>query len=225
MLAEGMRRFGWRMPAAWGRMAERVNITVLEAAERLGVSDDTIRRGLEGKGPLRDLLRDAGHKDNTGRWVIGLTLEAIERNRSLNRRHRQLTPLETPLAALAEADAASLQKLADTLQTMADAAAAAHTAEIQRLAEAHAAELARMQEEITRVREAASDQEVRMRADLTAATAKAETAQAELATERTRAAVATAEANGLRERAQKAEERAGRLEADARRPWWRKLIG
>ncbi|WP_043367483.1 hypothetical protein [Belnapia sp. F-4-1] len=57
------------------------------------------------------------------------------------------------------------------------------------------------------------------------ARAAAERRAEELAAEHTRAAVATAEANGLRERVQKAEERADRLEADARRPWWRKLIG
>ena len=40
-------------------MADKRRMTVLEAAEALGMSDDTIRRGLEGKGPLADVLRDA----------------------------------------------------------------------------------------------------------------------------------------------------------------------
>ena len=48
-------------------MVDRLRLTVAEAAEALAVSDDTIRRGLAGTGPLADLLRDAGHRDNTGR--------------------------------------------------------------------------------------------------------------------------------------------------------------
>jgi hypothetical protein len=188
-------------------MADRVTMTVLEAAQALGVSDDTIRRGLEGKGPLRDLLRDAGHKDNTQRWVIELAPEAIERNRSLGRRHRQRTPPETPLAPPAEADAASLRELADTMRSAADAAAEAHRAELERLVAGHVAELERIQTthgaEVERLREELERDRARL-------------AQTEREREEARVARAAAEGEvkGLRLALE-----------DARRPFWRRLIG
>jgi hypothetical protein len=111
-------------------MVERLRLTVLEASEALGVSDDTIRRGLEGKGPLADLLRDAGIKDNTGRWIIELSTEAIERHRSPVRRSRQHTPPESPQGT----------NLVDALRS----ATAVHAAEVQRLQAAHMAEVERI---------------------------------------------------------------------------------
>jgi chromosome segregation ATPase len=173
-------------------VADRVRMTVLQAAEALGVSDDTIRRGLEGKGPLADLLRDAGSKDNTGRWMIALTTEAIERNRSLGRRHRQHTPPEAPLA---EAETASLRKLAEVLRTASGATTASQKEELERLAAAHSAEVGRLHEELERTR-------------IRAAQAEAEREQA-----RVQAAAAEGEVKALRERAEQAE--AGREAAQA----------
>ena len=92
-------------------MADRLRLTVAEAAEALGVSDDTIRRGLAGTGPLADVLRDAGHRDNTGRWVIELAAEAVERNRSARR--RQPTPPQEAPAAPAEAELIRLREQLD----------------------------------------------------------------------------------------------------------------
>src|SRR4051812_43334785 len=118
-------------------MADRERMTVLQAAEALRVSDDTIRRGLAGKGPLAELLRDAGRRDNTGRWTIELTAAEVERHRMPLPRLRQLTPPETPRAPLAEVDLTSLRDLADTLRISTEAAAAAHAAELERVQAAH----------------------------------------------------------------------------------------
>ncbi len=98
-------------------MADRLRLTVAEAAEALAVSDDTIRRGLAGAGQLADLLRDAGHRDNTGRWVIELTAEEIERHRSIRR--RQPTPPQGPLAAPAEAELPRLRERLDAMRSAA----------------------------------------------------------------------------------------------------------
>src|SRR3954469_23472124 len=114
-------------------MTDRERMTVLQAAEALRVSDDTIRRGLAGKGPLAELLRDAGRRDNSGRWMIELTAADVERHRTPHSRLRQPTPPETPLAPLAEGDAANLRELVDTLRAAMDAATAAHRAELERL--------------------------------------------------------------------------------------------
>ena len=123
-------------------MVDRLRLTVAEAAEALGVSDDTIRRGLAGTGPLADVLRDAGHRDNTGRWVIELTAREIERHRSIRR--RQHTPPQEPPAAPAEAETVRLRERLDALRTAAEAASGAHKEEIQRLAEGHQTEMARL---------------------------------------------------------------------------------
>src|SRR5215210_370234 len=122
-------------------MADRLRMTVAEAAEALVVSDDTIRRGLAGTGPLAELLRDAGHRDNTGRWVIELAAEEVERNRSARR--RQPTQPQEPLAPPADAELARLRERVDALRSAAEAASRAHKEEIQWLAEAHKAELER----------------------------------------------------------------------------------
>ena len=123
-------------------MADRLRLTVAEAAEALGVSDDTIRRGLAGTGPLTDVLRDAGHRDNTGRWVIELAAEAVERNRSARR--RQPTPPQEAPAAPAEAELIRLREQLDAIRSAAESASGAHKEEIQRLVEGHQAELARL---------------------------------------------------------------------------------
>src|SRR5215217_6797708 len=120
-------------------MTDRERMTVLQAAEALRVSDDTIRRGLAGKGPLAELLRDAGRRDNSGRWMIELTAAEVERHRTPLPRHRQPTPPEAPLTPLAEGDAATLRDLADTLRIAAEASAAAHAAELERVQAAHTA--------------------------------------------------------------------------------------
>jgi hypothetical protein len=122
-------------------MADRLRMTVAEAAEALAVSDDTIRRGLAGTGPLADLLRDASRRDNTGRWVIELTAAEVERNRSARR--RQPTQQQEPLTAPTEAELARLRERLDTHRSAAEAASVAHKEEIQRLAEGHRAELER----------------------------------------------------------------------------------
>jgi hypothetical protein len=160
-------------------MGERLRLTVLEAAEALGVSDDTIRRGLSGTGPLADLLRDAGHRANDGRWIIELTAEAIERHRAPTRRQRlQHTAPDLPPASQAEAEVVRLRERVDALRSAAEAAAAAHREELERLAAGHSGELARLQ--------AAHAAEVgRLRADLdherTERRAEAERAAAERA--------------------------------------------
>jgi hypothetical protein len=118
-------------------MVDRLRLTVAEAAEALAVSDDTIRRGLAGTGPLADLLRDVGHRDNTGRWVIELTAKEIERHRSIRR--RQHTPPHEPLVPLAEAELAQLRERVDALQSATEAASGALKEEIQRLAKGHEA--------------------------------------------------------------------------------------
>jgi hypothetical protein len=158
-------------------MAELQRLTVLEAAEALGVSDDTIRRGLEGKGPLAELLRDAGRRGNDGRWIIELASEAIEQNRTIPRRQRlQLTPPNLPPALSAETEIARLKERVDALRSAAEAAEAAHRAELQRLTDAHTAELQRL-------REVHSAELERLRADLvherTERRAEAERAAAE----------------------------------------------
>jgi hypothetical protein len=189
-----------------GGMADRVTMTVLEAAQALGVSDDTIRRGLEGKGPLRDLLRDASHKDNTGRWVIELAPEAIERNRSLGRRHHQPTPPEAPLTPPADPEMAALRELAAGLRAAADTAAEAHRAELERLAAAHAAELERIQTthaaDATRLREELERNRARL---------------AQTEREREEARVGRAAAEG--------EMKGLRLALEPRRYFWRRWTG
>jgi hypothetical protein len=194
-------------------MADRMRMTVLEAADALGVSDDTIRRGLEGKGPLAQLLRDAGTKDNTGRWMIELAPEAIERNRSLGRRHRQHTPPEAPLAAPAEAgaakaDAANLRKLAEGWRIAADTAEAAHRAELERLAAAHTAELTRMladrATELERVQTTHAAELARMQADRDHERVERRAERQAAETERARLI---------------------ELLADTTAPWWRRLLG
>jgi hypothetical protein len=122
-------------------MAERQRLTVAEAAEALAVSDDTIRRGLHGKGPLADLLRDAGRPDNTGRWIIELTAEAIQQNRA--HRRGQPTPSELTPAPPAESELAWLRAQLGSLRSAAEAASGAHREEIQRLVAGHQAELER----------------------------------------------------------------------------------
>jgi len=123
-------------------MADRLRLTVAEAAEALAVSDDTIRRGLAGTGPLANVLRDAGHRDNTGRWVIELATETVERNRSARR--RQPTPPQEPPAAPAEVELVQLRAKLDAIRSAAESASGAHKEEIQRLVEGHQAELARL---------------------------------------------------------------------------------
>jgi hypothetical protein len=176
-------------------MADRLRMTVAEAAEALAVSDDTIRHGLAGIGPLAELLRDAGHRDNTGRWVIELSsAEEVERNRSARR--RQHTQPQEPLAPPAEAELARLRERVDALRSAAEAASGAHKEEIQRLSEAHKAELERL---------AASHagELARVRADLDH--------------ER-------AERRGEAERAAKERADLTAALADVLRPWWRKLF-
>jgi hypothetical protein len=174
-------------------MVDRLRLTVAEAAEALAVSDDTIRRGLAGTGPLADLLRDVGHRDNTGRWVIELTAKEIERHRSIRR--RQHTPPHEPLVPLAEAELAQLRERVDALQSATEAASVALREEIQRLAKGHEAELARLA--------AAHAAELgRIRADLDHERAERR-AEAERATKE-RAALTTAL-------------------SDALQPWWRRL--
>ena len=175
-------------------MVDRLRLTVAEAAEALRVSDDTIRRGLAGTGPLADLLRDAGHRDNKGRWIIELAADAVERNRSARR--RQPTPPQEPPAAPAEAELIRLRERLDTLRSAAEAASGAHKEEIQRLAEGHQAELARLA--------AAHAAELgRIRADL----------DHERAERRAEA-----------ERAAKERERLTTALSDALQPWWRRLL-
>ena len=177
-------------------MADRERMTVSQAAEALGVSDDAIRRGLAGKWPLADLLRDAGSRDSSGRWMIELTAAEVERHRMPLQRHRQLTPPEAPLGPLAEGEAAPIRD-------MAEAAAAAHAAELERLKAAHAAELGRLRADID---------QGRAERDAAAADAAGERDRAEGAL--IRAAAAEAETKGLREAL-----------AKARRPFWRRWIG
>ena len=159
------------------------------------MSDDTIRRGLAGTGPLADLLRDAGHRDNTGRWVIELAAEAVERNRSTRR--RQPTPPQEPPAAPAEAELIRLRERLDALRSAAEAASGAHKEKIQRLAEGHQAELARLA--------AAHAAELgRVRTDLDHERAERR-AEAERAIKE-RAALTAALSHALQ-------------------PWWRKVLG
>jgi hypothetical protein len=182
-------------------MADRQRMTVAEAAEALAVSDDTIRRGLAGTGPLADLLRDAGRRDNAGRWVIELSAEQVERNRSARR--RQPTQPQEPLTSPAEAELIRLRERLDALRSAADAASGAHKEEIQRLVEGHRAELERQAAAIERERERADQQE-----------ARATAAEREREDARVRAAAAEGEAKGLREAL-----------AEARRPFWRRWLG
>lgn len=195
-------------------MVDRERMTVLQAAEALRVSDDTIRRGLAGKGPLAELLRDAGRRDNTGRWMIELTAVEVERHRSPLPRLRQLTPLGTPQALLAEANMTSLRDLADTLRISAEAAAAAHAAELERVQAAYAAELNRLRADIDHER-------AERLAERQAAVAERDAAATDIARERARtenalvrAATSEAEVKGLREALE-----------EARRPFWRRWIG
>jgi hypothetical protein len=175
-------------------MADRQRMTVTEAAEALAVSDDTIRRGLAGTGPLAELLRDAGHRDNTGRWLIELAAEKVERNRAVRR--RQPTQPQDSLAPPADAELARLRERVDALRSAADGASGAHKEEIQRLAEAHRAE-------IERQAAAHAGELGRIRADL-------DHERAERRAEAERA---------IKERA----DLTAAL-ADALRPWWRKLL-
>ena len=175
-------------------MADRQRMTVAEAAEALAVSDDTIRRGLAGTGPLAELLRDAGHRDNTGRWVIELTADELERNRFARR--RQPTQPQVPLAAPAEAELTKLRERLDTLRSAAEAASEAHKEEIQRLAEAHGAELERLAA-------AHTGELARVRADL-------DHERTERRSEAERAAKERADLTAAL--------------ADALQPWWRKLF-
>jgi hypothetical protein len=184
-------------------MAERERVTVLQAAEALRVSDDTIRRGLAGKGPLAELLRDAGRRDNTGRWTIELTAAEVERHRSPLPRIRQPTLPEVPHVPLADADLVSLRDLADTLRVSAEAAAAAHAAELDRL------------------RADIEHERAERRAERQAATAERDAAATDIARERDRAegaliraAASEAEVKGLREALE-----------EARRPFWRRWLG
>lgn len=58
------------------------DMTITEAARRLGYSVDTIRRGVvKGAGPLATLLRDAGRKTNQGHWRVCLSDDQIARHR------------------------------------------------------------------------------------------------------------------------------------------------
>jgi hypothetical protein len=177
-------------------MADRERMTVLQAAEALGVSDDTIRRGLAGKGPLAELLRDAGRRDNSGRWMIELTAADVERHRTPHPRLRQPTPPEAPLTPLAEAKAARLRELAEAARSAADAALASHREEIERLAAVHGAELSRLREDLDRERTRLTQTE-REREEARVARAAAE-----------------GEAKGLRLALE-----------EARRPFWRRWIG
>ena len=57
-------------------------MTITGAAQALGYSADTIRRGvIKGTGPLAELLRDAGRKGNDGQWIVSLTDAQIARHR------------------------------------------------------------------------------------------------------------------------------------------------
>jgi hypothetical protein len=139
------------------------------------VSDDTIRRGLAGTGPLAELLRDAGHRDNTGRWVIKLAAEEVERNRSARR--RQPTQPQEPLAPPADAELARLRERIDALRSAAEAASGvlqrlveAHNAELERQAAAHAGELARVRADLDHERaerRAEAERAAKERAELT----------------------------------------------------------
>jgi hypothetical protein len=184
-------------------MADRERMTVLQAAEALGVSDDTIRRGLAGKGPLAELLRDAGRRDNSGRWLIELTAAEVERHRTPLPRLRQLTPPEAPQVPPAEGDAASLRDLADTLRITAEAAAAAHAAELGRL---------RADIDHERAERRAERQATEAARDAAATDTARERERAENAL--IRAAAAEAEVKGLQEALE-----------EARRPFWRRWIG
>jgi hypothetical protein len=177
-------------------MADRERMTVLQAAEALRVSDDTIRRGLTGKGPLAELLRDAGRRDNTGRWMIELTAAEVERHRTPHPRLRQPTPPEAPLAPLAGVEAAKLRELAEAARSAADAELASHREEIERLAAVHGAELGRLREDLDRERTRLTQTE-REREEARVARAAAE-----------------GEAKGLRLALE-----------EARRPFWRRWIG
>src|SRR4051812_17664483 len=124
-------------------MPDRMRMTVVEAAEALSVSDDTIRRGLAGTGPLADLLRDAGHRDNTGRWIIELDVTQVA-ERSRSSRRRQHTQPQEPLAVSAEAELIRLRARLEVMSTAADSAGVSHKEEIQRLMTTHQTELERL---------------------------------------------------------------------------------
>ena len=73
------------------------------------------------------MREDAGSRANSGKWWVELTA-ALEQNRTSLPHLRQ-----PPQAALAEADVAALRELVETLRSATEAAAAAYTAELDRL--------------------------------------------------------------------------------------------
>jgi hypothetical protein len=117
-------------------------LTIAEAAQALGYSADTIRRGVvKGAGPLAELLRDAGRKGNEGQWLISLSDEQIARHRKAS--IGQPTPPQEPpayasvttpepadQASIVREDAVLLERIAGLEKRLAD-----RDAEISRQAE------------------------------------------------------------------------------------------
>src|SRR4051812_22637492 len=126
-------------------------LSVKEAAEALGVSEDTIRRGItRGSGPFGDLLRDRGIRTDDGRWMVRLADADVERHARPALRRIRLgvhTLTDEPVAPQRPAADATVfrQRIAELeaeLKSLRDENATGN----ERLARSHAAELERLQD-------------------------------------------------------------------------------
>jgi chromosome segregation ATPase len=204
------------------------DMSIADAARALGYSVDTVRRGVvKGVGPLADLLRDAGRRQQDGQWLVTLTAQQIEGNR---KRIGQHEPASNAVAQAGIDDA-----LVTELR--------ARIADKERTIEELKAERNRLEEKLARVENDAKNERERLEAEARAAGAETAAARQETTEERRRAdMLANKLTDAINEKVE-LERRHGvektelvknhavekaRLEVDlaqARRRWWHRLVG
>jgi chromosome segregation ATPase len=191
-----------------------------DAARALGTTPDALRQKIK-RGKLQAV------RDNTGRllvWVNSDTIPAAEvSSRSVDVQSEQLNNLSGHVKSL-EDHVKSLTARLEVADRQTDQLRADHKAELERLQTAHAAEVARLIEDRTRLQDEL--QKARIEADHTKAD------QVRMARD---VAKMFDELRALTDHHAKLHADRARLQADvdrlaaeleqARRPWWRRLIG
>ena len=139
------------------------DLSIAEAAQVLGYSTDTVRRGLtKGTGPLGRVLKDAGRRMNDGRWIVSLMPAEIERHRRKAGATGQPKPATIAVAqAGVEDEVVRLRQELETYRTRAAVAEALAAERLEGIADlrrrldvadtAHAAERAQLVEMIERL--------------------------------------------------------------------------
>jgi predicted RNase H-like nuclease (RuvC/YqgF family) len=182
-------------------MAELVRMKLADAARHAGVSTDTIRRA------IRKKTIDA-QRDNSGAWFVLMPTDTDAATLMLRRRSAAYAEPE-PMQHSAERTGAEVQALKDHNETL-------------------KAQLAEMRQDRERAEMRLIDDRTRLQDELQEARAEADHAKADQVDMARDVVTMFDEMKALADRHAELHADRARLQAEleqARRPWWRRLVG